>query len=147
MAKVKKPSFNEFVAELKKTPRKEFDPDTYLQEKVSWKVNYLDYEGIHGWSQLTDIKVLYGQVVYRMKNFESMSWQEILNTGSHPIQVSEISREAQKRLEYLNIHEDVLFSFRITQTKRMWGIREGSMFKILWWDPYHQVWPIPKPNT
>ena len=128
-------------------PRTASNPNQFLEEKISWKVNSLDFDGTHGWNRLEDIKVLYLQVVTRMKLFEAMTWQEIIDTGSHPINVADIIKEAQKRLDALGIYEDQLFSFRITGKKRMWGIRDRHIFKILWWDPDHKICPSPKKNT
>ena len=36
-------------------------------------------------------------------------------------------------------HEDVteLFSLRLDATKRVYGIRDRQVLKLLWFDPYH----------
>ena len=57
----------------------------------------------------------------------------------HPINVEDLSKIAQKRLE--NIHKDDLvesiFSFRVDGTTRVYGIRDGRVFNVLWFDPWH----------
>lgn len=53
--------------------------------------------------------------------------------------------EAQTRLEELKLDdEEELFRFRLDGTARVWGIREGRVFKILWWDPEHEICPSNK---
>jgi hypothetical protein len=33
-----------------------------------------------------------------------------------------------------------LYRFRFTGTQRIWGIRDRRTFRVLWWDPDHQVY-------
>lgn len=42
---------------------------------------------------------------------------------------------------------DQLFSLRLTVRKRVWGIKEGNIFWILWWDPEHEVCKSHKKHT
>lgn len=78
-----------------------------------------------------------------------MTWLEIEKTNdSHSISVTQIVREAQNRLVELG-QDDVsdVYSLRISGRERVWGIRDGSKLKILWWDPNHEICPSPKKNT
>ena len=87
-------------------------------------------------------------VIQRLKAFECMSWQEIIGTGSHLIEIDKIIPEARKRLEDLNQEDvDVLMSLRLSGKKRIWGIRDGSVLKVLWWDPNHEICPSVKKRT
>ncbi|MBX7259668.1 MAG: hypothetical protein K1Y02_25150 [Candidatus Hydrogenedentes bacterium] len=57
--------------------------------------------------------------------------------------INEICKNAQKRLSEIRQDDiDELFSFRIMKKKRLWGILDRHVFKILWWDPDHQVYPM-----
>ena len=69
-----------------------------------------------------------------MRDFETMTWGEILNRNSHAIAVSRIIEDAQKRLRELG-HDDVeeLVSFRLTGRQRLWAIRLGNVSSLLWW--------------
>lgn len=90
-----------------------------------------------------------GLVLSRLKNFESMTWREIDgNTGSHGVSLSSLSKEARDRLEEIR-QDDApeLFSLRITGAARVWGILDEEVFRVLWWDPNHQVCPSIKKHT
>lgn len=39
---------------------------------------------------------------------------------------------------------DELMSFRCAGAERVWCIQEANVMKVLWWDPGHQVDPVPK---
>ena len=40
-----------------------------------------------------------------------------------------------------------LFSLRISAKCRVWGILDGRVFKVLWYDPKHEVYPSTKGHT
>jgi hypothetical protein len=87
----------------------------------------------------------------KLAQFETMTWAEINhpNTGCHPIKIKDLCSEAQKRLTELKVirFEEELFSLRLSGKERLWGIRERHFFKILWWDPRHEVYPVSKKHT
>ena len=81
-----------------------------------------------------------------------MTWQDILNESggkkkgkgnhNHSVPIEKLSREVQKRLETIRQDEvGELFSLRLDAKKRLWGIRDGHVLKLLWYDPNHQVCP------
>ena len=78
----------------------------------------------------------------KMRNFETMTWDEILGRHHHAIAVNDIIEAAQNRLEKLG-HDDQaeLVSFRLGNTERIWAIRSGSEAFLLWWDPDHKICP------
>ena len=83
-----------------------------------------------------------------LKNFETMLWNDILGRNNHAVLVSQISREAQVRLEDLKLDDnESLISLRLTGTQRIWGIRIGNILQLLWWDPNHEVCPSEKKHT
>jgi hypothetical protein len=87
-------------------------------------------------------------VVDRLKHFESMTWVEILRTGSHRINASDLGKPARDRLVEIRQDDvDYLVSLRIDGPGRMWGILDERVLRILWWDPEHDVYPVEKRNT
>ncbi len=77
-----------------------------------------------------------------------MRWHDIERSGSHFIDVSALTKTARDRLAELGQDdEDELFSIRLTGRERVFGIRDRWIFKILWWDPDHQVCPSYKKHT
>jgi hypothetical protein len=83
-----------------------------------------------------------------MKELETMTWQAIGETGSHFIDVSGLSKSARDRLLAIQQDDvDQLYSLRVTGRRRIFGIRDGGTFRVLWWDPEHEVCPAQKKHT
>ena len=118
------------------------------QKKPLWQIRTLDLDGPWGRNKL-DAEAL-KDIYEKLANFETMTWDEIIKTGSHPVKIENICSKAQKRLAEIIIKidtEEELFSLRISATKRLWGIREHNILKLLWWDPLHEVYPVSKKHT
>jgi hypothetical protein len=119
------------------------------QEKLSWQIRILDFDGPWGWGDM-DAKTL-KYVHGKLAQFETMTWAEVNhpNTGCHPIKVIDLCSKAQKRLAEIKVFEfeEELFFLRLSGKERLWGIRERHVFKILWWDPMHEVYPVDKKHT
>jgi hypothetical protein len=152
MGKMKKVKKGHTQSRIKKTIQKDkplrvsqrFNSD---HEKLSWQIRLLDFDGPWGWSDM-DAKAL-KYVHGKLAQFESMTWAEVNhpNTGCHPIKIKDLCSKAQKRLVEIKVIEEELFSLRLSGKERLWGIREHHLFKILWWDPRHDVYPASKKHT
>lgn len=109
--------------------------------KLVWKVARIDDNSRWGWNQITCPDFL-RNIWDKMRNFETMTWTDILGRDHHEIPVSNITRQAQKRLEELGRDDaETLVSFHITGRQRIWAIRSGAEAFLLWWDPNHEVCP------
>ena len=82
-----------------------------------------------------------------------MTWQEILDASggrkkgnnNHPVPIEKLIPPARKRLKELRLNDiSHLFSLRLTSEIRIWGILDGFVLKLLWYDSGHQVCPILK---
>ena len=57
--------------------------------------------------------------------------------------VEQIHQEAQDRLKELQLDDfEEIFRFRTAGTERLYGLRVGVTFKMLWYDPYHNIYPL-----
>jgi hypothetical protein len=113
-----------------------------------WQFKNIDMEHkIWGWKNL---KEHLAEVLSKLQGYETMQWKEIKSNTKHDhsVEIDKLDVEAKKRLEELKI-DDVgqLYRLRLSGTKRVWGILDGYIFKILWWDPEHTVCPSQKRNT
>jgi len=134
---------------ISKKPRTENfpSPESSLENFPAWHLDLIDLEGPWGWQNVTR-EVLFSEILPKIKNFERRFWTEILNKQNHEVPVTEICKEAQKRLKHINCDDiEKLVSLRLTGTQRIWGLRYNNVFKILWWDPEHKVYPSPKKHT
>lgn len=120
------------------------DPSSFDKETIAWQFFRLDRShALWGWeipaSQWKDI-------LRHLVSFEGLTWANIKEqsggrrrgTNHHPIEISKFNRSAQNRLEELGLDDyETIFSLRITNTLRLYGIRDGRVFQIVWRDPYH----------
>ncbi|MDP9932536.1 hypothetical protein J2X92_004791 [Variovorax paradoxus] len=75
-----------------------------------------------------------------------MTWAEIQSaTGgrkegnnNHFVPVAKMPKEAQDRLIELRLDDiDDLFSLRLQNALRLYGIRDGRVLRLIWHDPHH----------
>jgi hypothetical protein len=95
----KSPSFNELYAHPKKEPKKAADPEDYLKEHPSWRLNNAQMEHPFGWHDIDSATA--GSIRKKLADFESMTWAEILVKASdrnHHIPVTKLSTEARNAL-------------------------------------------------
>ena len=96
------------------------------------------------------------EILPKLRMFESMTWQEILSASGakkkgrgnhhHSVAVEKLSKDAQKRLKEIKLDDvESLFSLRLTGRKRLYGIRDGRVFKFIWYDREHEVY-LSSPN-
>jgi len=139
-----------------KTPKTVFDPIESKTPKArvfpsegnhpEFRTEQMDKEGPWGWNKFEPS--LIQELLQKIFETQKLTWQELRDNGSHPVLYDQLSAEAQKRLRQLQKDDlDELYSLHISGLKRIWGVKEGNLFLILWWDPKHEVCPSPKKHT
>lgn len=96
----------------------------------------------YGWHKLNGPTLL--AIREKLAHFETMTWNEILVVGkkrNHSIPVSDITSEAQDRLEVIGLGLDEVVSLRLSGAERIFGYLDNGILVLLWWDPDHQVCP------
>jgi len=87
----------------------------------------------------------------RLSSLEKSTYNELVGEVAKDYNIAELpTNESKARLEKLNLDDrDVLSRLRIDGPGRLYGFldRATGVFKILWWDKNHQVWPSNKKNT
>lgn len=148
MSKKKSPK-NKINPSSEKIPRSKEDPTNFESKEIVWHINMIDQFGNWGWDNVNK-EIFWNCIFKKIKSFESMTWSEIKKNkkNNHSVKVSNFFPEAQKRLCEIELDDvEELFSLRLGSKKRIWGIRNGRVLKILWWDPNHTVCPSFKKNT
>lgn len=97
-----------------------------------------------GWSVVDGATL--NRIRERLIAFESMTWNEILVQGGHAhhrVKLHRIIPQAHRRLEEIfgAIDIDELVSLRLTGVERIWGVLDGNVLRVLWWDPGHEICP------
>ncbi|MFB7831994.1 hypothetical protein [Streptomyces sp. NPDC056056] len=119
-----------------------------------WRLTLLDREHAGSWSWSIDDATL-TKIIALLTEMERLTWREIraqltggqLRRGPKhkPIPLSSLCKEAQDRLQHLNLDDlEELFRFRTGNMERLWGVIKGDsprVFYPIWWDPLHQVCP------
>ena len=113
---------------------------------ICWQFSLMDLSGPFSCSEITPDEWLL--ILSKMRLWETMTWNEIEGKRDHSINVESLSNIAQKRLEDIQLDDiDEVFSLHIDGKKRLFGIRDRNIFKVLWWDREHKVCPSPKKHT
>jgi len=131
---------------VKKSISRLEQPTSSEHEKICWSFEILDYDGYHGWENIS-----FGehkeQIFEKLAHLETMSWAEIKNAKKqhHSVATKHLSKHAQQRLIQLEQDDiDELFSLRLSGTERVYGVRDQRVLKLLWWDPNHEIYPSNK---
>ncbi|MEK8020615.1 MAG: hypothetical protein VSS75_027425 [Candidatus Parabeggiatoa sp.] len=137
---IKNPS-EQWKTQLGKLPSSDID-------KPVWQFSLLDWEGPWGWR---DVKAnQWQQILQKLGHFETRTWADIKSDGNnHTVLIQKNpNSEVLKRLTEIHLDDiEELFSLRLSGKERLWGILDNHIFKILWWDPNHEVWPSTKKHT
>lgn len=101
------------------------------------------FDGDTHWCDGYDAKSHFHTVAKKLRQYQSMTWNEILSRD-HPVEVTHprFTERARRRLGELRLEEfDSIWRLALNGKPRLWGIRYRDVFYVLWWDPEHQVCP------
>jgi hypothetical protein len=120
-----------------------FPTDKCLPE---FRAEQMDMDGPWGWRKFDSPQLQ--EMLQKIFESQKLTWQDLRTNGSHLVNRQDLCSEAQKRLLEIQKEDlDDLFSLRLSGRKRIWGIKEGNVLWLLWWDPAHEVCPSPKKHT
>jgi hypothetical protein len=108
-----------------------------------WRLARVDLGGRWGWAQLVTGHV--EKLHELMSIFEAETPRKLRGTNRmKDIPPEHLCRDAQKRLAEISQDDAAqLTELRFGHAKwRVWGVLNGSMFDVLWWDPDHTVCPV-----
>lgn len=121
------------------------DPESFDKETIAWQFFRLDrHHAYWGWNRLRPPE--WRDVLSHLVSFEGLRWADLKGqaggrnrgTNHHPIEISGFNKSARDRLHELHLDDFTsLFSLRITNTLRLYGVREGRVLQIVWYDPHH----------
>lgn len=122
--------------------------DEHKNKRISWAISTFDFKGPWGIKALQSSKWT-KHLTEHISSYETMTWDEILKASggrgigrgnnNHEISIESLSKQAKDRLTKLSQFEDIdtIFSLRLEGVIRIYGIRDDNIFKILWFDPWH----------
>ncbi|HEV2642906.1 MAG TPA: hypothetical protein VGT98_09375 [Candidatus Elarobacter sp.] len=134
---------------VEKQPKLAAEPHSIMDLQPAWRLSNLRMKEPFGWNAIARDDMI--QVVEHLKSLESMTWSAILigaKKHNHRCDVERMCRAAQTCLiEDWQGGADEILTMRLTNKKRVWGILEGPIVYLLWWDPTHAVYPSEPKNT
>lgn len=130
----------------------------YRKEKVEWSTADLDYQCGDSceWSWSlgsNESKTLLDFMVETSGRTWEEVEQDLTNNGKkhHSMPIDSLPRSAKNRIRDRFPHfdevEEELFRFRLGSRRRLWGFRSGHVFRLLWWDENHKVYPTEPRRT
>jgi hypothetical protein len=119
-------------------------------ERICWGIGRARLDGPFSWQNVTR-DILWNDLHPYLKSLETMTWDEILKASggrsrgnnNHDVDVDQLGEEAKRDLTDAGVDDvDKVFSLRVNARMRIWGIREGRVLSLLWFDPEHMVYPV-----
>ena len=131
-----------------KRPRGSIKSEEASKKKFTWRIKHVDFTGDWGWENVP-ARTLLSTIINKLHEFETMNWGDITKVAhSHPMPVAKIDSKAKAQLRETKFPEaETLHQLNFGGKKRVWGIRDGIIFHVLWWDPDHTVYQVAKKHT
>ncbi len=121
--------------------------EKYDHAVLVWYTDAIDDGGKWSWKKIRP-KTWFRHICPAKHNFSTMKWSEIKGDRHHSVPTCRIIKEAKDRLFDIDQGDvDTLYSLAIGGEKRIWGIKSENKFKVLWWDPNHEICTSPKQHT
>ena len=128
-----------------KQVRAKENPGSTDHQTPAWQFHRCDEDhSLWGWGKLTEKQHL--DIIKSLHGFERTTWTQIKQaaggrssgTNSHPLPIDGFNKNAIKRLQELKLDDiDELFSLRLNNTLRLYGIKDGRVLRFIWHDPHH----------
>lgn len=138
------------VASVKRGKRPpDVDKSSYFDCHPTWTARDIDVDGFErssvGWN-LTPKAA--GEILAFLERLSERTWGEWCSDQNmhHHQSVDSLDRPYRERIQEKEDCEKV-FRFRLSGKSRLWGFRSGHEFRVLWFDPDHEVYPVKKKHT
>jgi hypothetical protein len=121
------------------------DPDAFEKQTIAWHFHRLDR--LHtewGWDKLSAKQ--WKLMLQHLVSLEGLTWAALKaqaggrkqGTNHHSLAVAGFTKSARDRLKELKLDDyDTIFSMRLSNTLRIYGIRDGRVLQLVWHDPHH----------
>ena len=123
-----------------KVPKSAYQPVSRQTVKWCFKI----YDKDMRWHSDSHPDDTFYKVAERLKHYSGMTWGRIEQDRKrdHAVYISKLTKKARRRLAELKMDSfNELWRFRFEGVERIWGVRDGDTFQVLWWDPRHDVCP------
>jgi hypothetical protein len=121
------------------------DPESTETETIAWQFRRFDKDHPDwGWRKLKAPQ--WKVVLTHLIDFEGLTWASLKaqsggrrkGTNHHSLDISKLPAKTRQRWTDLGLDDyDTVFSLRITNTLRLYGVRDGRVMALIWHDPFH----------
>jgi len=128
-----------------KTIRHSQTPEQVDHLRPAWGFRLIDL-GLNDWNWNQVDYTAWIRLLKQLQSFESLTWGEIKlqtsgkrkGTRHHFIGLEKLEKAAKDR--WIELHLDdygEVYSLRMEGKLRIYGIREGRVLHLVWYDPHH----------
>ena len=124
-----------------------FDPNEYKNQNFDWCINtkFLKYHKtdnphFHIYKEtVNDMKMIFN----KLDSYSSWNWRDIersynkTSCGYMPVDKLDVKDMVERHLQACSLDDDCLYKIEINNHHRVWGIREGTIFYLIWDDDGH----------
>lgn len=86
----------------------------------------------------------------KLASFERHSFRDLenMNDSNHNWEsYDNMNKDAKEYLEKHKIDSGALWQLRFSNLVRLFGVRDHNIFRILWLDEKHEIYPVGKKHT
>ena len=127
-----------------KNPVSVEDVNALENKKFRWRATsrYIDYdEEEWGWNRVK-MKKFFNKCLSQLHHYEDKTWMKIKEENHcHPVSLRDIVPRAQTRIIRKYGEIDNLWQVKAEGTCRLFGLKDGRIFYLIWHDENHTVYP------
>jgi hypothetical protein len=129
-----------------KTPVIAESVTVYEDRKLAWRISKIQLIEPYGWHVLDATSV--AEMKQKLGSLERNTWRDVFvrdARNNHSIRTDQLKCPIARKwmAEYMP-DQPLLWTIRVSGKERIWGIISEGAYQIVFWDPDHLIWPIPK---
>lgn len=148
LSSLKKPTTVQNVSG-KKVPAIAEEVSVYSDDKAAWRFGHVQLVDPYGWHEI-NLSVA-AKIKARLGELERSTWKDIFVTNAadnHHFEVATLKCPIAKKWMQSNMPgQPSLWTIQVSSRERIWGILAEGAYRIIFWDPLHLIWPVPKKHT
>lgn len=132
---------------LRKEVRSSAAPSESIDGKpFKWSATEVDHPVAEEWDWDLAPKET-ADLLRLLEGLDGLTWREVRQQSAgghrrhHDQPVASICTAAQRRLEELELDLETIFRLRDGSLLRIWGYIQDAVFRIIWYDRHHRVYP------
>lgn len=118
----------------------------YDDRKLAWRIGKIQLVEPYSWHVLDANDV--ARMRAKLGSLERSTWKDVFvhdARNNHSIRSDQLKCPvARKWMADHMADQPLLWTIRVSAKERIWGIVSEGAYQIVFWDPDHLIWPVPK---